>query len=388
MVKWDLGGFTMVKKKVEKEVEVTKKVEEKVEHTKSKTYYGYNFKLTKNILLFIVLLGVSFVFLVKAFTVEEQKVINYKESSNLDYKVYLKENEFYEEEYLTKDMAYIATLIDKVKIDFNYNFDIEEFVDLQFDYKIFAKLIISDEQDKNTFYEKVYDLSKTKSVTLDETKNKKILESIELNYDEYNTIANNFKNAYGIDTTSKLVVYFNINKKVLKDKNSNLFVNNNVDNMVINIPLSQKALNISMDYKDINNESYVADNTKVMLDNIICLCVSLVSLILSLVYMIRAMRLFNTTLVKKDKYDKYISKILSEYDRLIVETSTAPLKSFEDKEKVIKISKFTELLDVRDNLKQPIMYYVVTKHQKCHFYITANDKIYLTTIKRVDIEEE
>jgi len=378
----------MVKKKVEKEVEVTKKVEEKVEHTKSKTYYGYNFKLTKNILLFIVLLGVSFVFLVKAFTVEEQKVINYKESSNLDYKVYLKENEFYEEEYLTKDMAYIATLIDKVKIDFNYNFDIEEFVDLQFDYKIFAKLIISDEQDKNTFYEKVYDLSKTKSVTLDETKNKKILESIELNYDEYNTIANNFKNAYGIDTTSKLVVYFNINKKVLKDKNSNLFVNNNVDNMVINIPLSQKALNISMDYKDINNESYVADNTKVMLDNIICLCVSLVSLILSLVYMIRAMRLFNTTLVKKDKYDKYISKILSEYDRLIVETSTAPLKSFEDKEKVIKISKFTELLDVRDNLKQPIMYYVVTKHQKCHFYITANDKIYLTTIKRVDIEEE
>ena len=157
----------MAKKKVEKEIEISKEENLKKETKKTSKYYGFNFKLSKNIILFLGLLAICFIFLVKAFTVEEQKVINYKETSNLDYKVYLKENEFYEEEYLTKDKAYIATLIDKVKIDFNYNFDIEEFVDLQFDYKIFAKLIISDEQDKNTYFEKLYNLSDTKSVRLE-----------------------------------------------------------------------------------------------------------------------------------------------------------------------------------------------------------------------------
>ena len=52
------------------------------------------------------------------------------------------------------------------------------------------------------------------------------------------------------------------------------------------------------------------------------------------------------------------------------------------------ISKFEELLDVRDNLKLPIMYYVVTKHTKCCFYIKHNDDLYLLTIKSVDLEQK
>ena len=55
---------------------------------------------------------------------------------------------------------------------------------------------------------------------------------------------------------------------------------------------------------------------------------------------------------------------------------------------MIKISKFEELLDVRDNLKLPIMYYVVTKHTKCCFYIKHNDDLYLLTIKSVDLEQK
>jgi hypothetical protein len=34
------------------------------------------------------------------------------------------------------------------------------------------------------------------------------------------------------------------------------------------------------------------------------------------------------------------------------------------------------------------MYYVVTKHVKCHFYINNGEKIYITTIKKVDLEAE
>ena len=66
-----------------------------------------------------------------------------------------------------------------------------------------------------------------------------------------------------------------------------------------------------------------------------------------------------------------------------------PLRSIQYTATVkMKKATFEELLDVRDNIKQPIMFYEVTKHIKCHFYITNEDKIYLTTIKKVDLEEK
>lgn len=76
--------------------------------------------------------------------------------------------------------------------------------------------------------------------------------------------------------------------------------------------------------------------------------------------------------------------MLNEYDRLIVETSTCPIISGDN---VIVIDKFQELLDVRDNLKMPIMYYVVNKHQKCYFYILHENKIYLCVVKAVDLDK-
>ena len=40
--------------------------------------------------------------------------INYVEDGSVDYKVYLKENNFYSDSYLGKDQVYVAGLIDKV----------------------------------------------------------------------------------------------------------------------------------------------------------------------------------------------------------------------------------------------------------------------------------
>ena len=79
-------------------------------------------------------------------------------------------------------------------------------------------------------------------------------------------------------------------------------------------------------------------------------------------------------LAKKSNYDKIVSKYLKEYDRLIAESST--LLSFEGKE-IIRVSKFTELLDIHDNVQLPIMYYEITKHELSYFYISHSNTIYL-----------
>ena len=53
---------------------------------------------------------------------------------------------------------------------------------------------------------------------------------------------------------------------------------------------------------------------------------------------------------------------------------------------IIKIDKFNELLDVRDNLKLPIMYYNIVSHQKCYFYIKNDTDVYLLQLKASDME--
>ena len=47
--------------------------------------------------------------------------ITYNENSNVDYKVYLKQNDFYKKEYLDKDKSYVASLINTISTNFKYS---------------------------------------------------------------------------------------------------------------------------------------------------------------------------------------------------------------------------------------------------------------------------
>jgi len=357
----------------------------KEQKNKPQKYYSYTLRLSIISVVFLLLLFFGVLFLKKSFVLKENKVINYTENSKIDYKVYLKENDFYEKDYLEKDMAYIASLIDKLAITFDYDYKIDEQLNMNFNYKIVGKLVISDSSDKNVYYEKIYNLVDTKTEELTDT-SKKIVENLEINYGEFNNIANNFKNTYGIDTTSKLIIYFSMNKDVEDSKYSNFFVNKSSNLASLSIPLSEKSVNITLEHNNIDNNSNIIENDQYILNNIIYFVLSLILIVLSLVYLVKLIRLLQHLKVTKNMYDKYINKILKEYDRIIVETSTAPELIENDNTKIIRIDKFTELLDVRDNLNLPIMYYIVAKHEKCYFYINSNNITYINIVKRVDIE--
>ncbi len=95
-------------------------------------------------------------------------------------------------------------------------------------------------------------------------------------------------------------------------------------------------------------------------------------------------KLLEVTSVKPNDFDKYVSKVLKTYDRLIVESRNTI--KFDDYQ-TIKVNSFEELLDVRDNLKLPINYYVITPHQKACFYIISTN-IYMFTVKEVDLKKK
>ena len=324
--------------------------------------------------IFVVFLTAGTILLQKSIFFETDKIVKFNEKSNLDYKVYLLENDFYEQEYLGKDMLYVASIIDKVLIDFDYTFTSEDKENVDFDYKIIATLSIDNSSNAKSYFKKDYVLLDSKKINMKNANSQNIKETINIDYQYYNTLANSFKNQYGVDTNSKLTVYMVINKK--NTKNSN-YTMDNISVMNVVIPLSERSIDIRLDYKDINETSNIVKKEKPTIKDFIPLIISCTLIIISIIMMIKAIRKFNSLRKKKSQYDKYISKILKEYDRLIAESST--LLSLDEKE-IITITKFSELLDIHDNLQLPIMYYEAEKHEKSYFYINHEKTVYMLEI--------
>ena len=75
--------------------------------------------------------------------------IGYRESGNIDYDVYLKENEFFDSPHLESNQSYVASLIDKIITNFNYEIDMDtDDVNYKYSYKITSRLEIIDDNSK------------------------------------------------------------------------------------------------------------------------------------------------------------------------------------------------------------------------------------------------
>lgn len=343
---------------------------------KRKIYFSYNFRLIMSGLLCIFFLVLSIILICNSMDVIKEENVTYHENGTIDYKICLKENTFYESSCIDKDMSYVASLIKSIPLTFQYNFKANKEVNLDSKYEVKADLVISNSEDLTTYFKKTYvlvPLTKVKS----ETSNYSIIDrNVDIDYDYYNNIANEFKSQYGVDVKSSLNVSF-----VVYNKSSEVYLNPSTT--TISIPLSQKSISVKINSSTTtnnNNQKFI--KYVYSLTNIIYLVLGVVCVIFSILFIIRYLRLFCKRFIKKSDYDKYISKILKEYDRLIVETSSLPKLSDYN---VIVIKKFAELLDVRDNLRLPIMYYNVISHQKCHLYILKDNNLYLLTLKAVDM---
>ena len=81
----------------------------------------------------------------------DEHIVNYKEDSNIDYKVYLKPNDFFAEDFLPQGMSYVTSLIDFLRLDFNYNLDLDEKVSGNYSYYIKGTVTANRENSDSKF---------------------------------------------------------------------------------------------------------------------------------------------------------------------------------------------------------------------------------------------
>ena len=320
--------------------------------------------------------------LFKAFDYTQKEEITYRETSTVNYKVYLKDNNFYETQYLEDGMAYVASLIDKIHINYDYLLTSNTKDAIDINYKIVAKLTIGSQNNSKVFFEKEYDLTDLVKDKMINSNSYHINREAIIDYNYYNDLANEFRASYAVNTVSNLEVQLRVEEKNSENNNHKM---NNSSVTSLTIPLSEQEINIAMKEKQVNDVKTLIEESKYYVKSEEFYIISGVLLALLLTQITFLIRYFIKKHRKLSKYDKYIKRLLTGYDRIIVEVKTPHNK---DRYEIIRVNDFQELIDVRDNTKEHINYYVVEEHKKCEFYVTNDKDLYLYEVNAIDFDRK
>lgn len=345
-------------------------------------YLDYKTRLIINISGVVLFISLFLIFLIASISINEKSNINYKQASNLDYKVYLKPNNYYSEKYLDKNMQYIASLIDNVDVNFNYNFSANEEINYKYTYYVKSEVRVANSDDSTkVIYSKSDRVTEPVTLSKENSLGFDINQNIKVDYNKYNDQIKSFKSSYLINADSNLILSLCVG---VEDQKGNKIKDINTNEvMSLNIPLTQQMINISMNYKETNNSNNAKIYKDFNISNKVLFALSILSLIGALIYAVLLVTFLRKTSTKKTIYDITLSKILREYDRVIV-NSRKPIAITGE---IIELSSFNELLDVRDNLEKPIIFKEIHKGQKSVFVVKNGDETYRYVLKLADLEK-
>ena len=330
------------------------------------------------------MIGITFVIgmiaLIVYISKDRNQYITYDERSNVDYKVHLKENDFYTEEYLGKNNGYVATLIDKIETNFQYEMAFSEKISYQYSYKIVADVEVTDERVNASIYHYTEDLRKID--LLDTTGDIAIDEYLDIDYSKYNSIISRFKDVYDLNnTTANLNIYLYVNIQNIDKSNTISLLNRKVSSLTI--PLTEKTVSIDIGNNIIsstNNRLEVAKYT----NHAWILLIAAFYLAICIIYLIYLIVYYNRTRTAQMIYDKEIRSIMNNYDGYIQRING----SYDiGTSQVLKIESFNDMLEIRDTLKQPILMLENKAKDGSFFIIPAtNSIIYTYALRVVDIK--
>ncbi len=307
-------------------------------------------------------------FLIKySHNINKEVSVNYTEKSDVDYKVYLKENSFFETPYLEKNKTYIASLIDYILIDYNYTFNVDKNVKGTYSYYIKGTVSANKNNSKDTYWSKDYILSEKQTKNYNNTKEINIKSQSKINYQVYNDLLNDFKSQYGVSMDGVLNVSLVIENIIQTDVVDRQIKKDS--NIELNIPLTTLTVEVPIATNDVDNKGVLISDTvkQEVTYYTIMKYLGYLSIVISALFL--TYLLYTIYLISKceNKYNKTLKKILKTYDNIIVNTNTLPNLDSLD---VISVTSFDELIDAHGEVRKPINYIL---QSDCSTFILIND---------------
>lgn len=334
----------------------------------------------------VLLLALSFLSIYAFLNGSKAQYVKYKENSDLDYRVYLKENEFFDKEYLEKDKQYITGLIDYINVAFKYDLEAEELdINYAYSYKITADINVKEKSTKKSLYSysEVLEEETKKSNTNPKVK---INKTFNIDYNKYNNLIEKFLTVYDLDNADS---YLTVNMYVNVEGNCEEVENSDTYSVIsLTIPLSTKTIGLDINYNVIGD-----DNEKIMIcteENkglLFFLAISIILLLIAIYLSIRIISFALKTRSAESIYSKELKSILNNYKNYIqkVNENTIDLKKYQR----LEVDSFIDLLEIRDTILQPIL---MIENQKelgvCFVILDTTNLIYIYKLQVRDIKSK
>lgn len=274
-----------------------------------------------------------------------------KPIDNTSYEVYLKDNDFIDEKILSHNYSYVTSLIESIKIKYDYLFSIDRNTNLSYNYYIEASIVglfnASNQSVINPVLNKK-NILKEKSEIKEVSNDAAIKEDISIDVNSYNFILEEFVSTYNLPVEASLNIKLVVDYSG-KEKNKTL---NNEHSITVSIPLGVKAFDITLSHSFTDEEivyfNEKPDKEKSFVQVILYILITSFFLILGS-YLIKKI-----TYKYKSKFITTVEKILKEYDDRIVEvTNFVKYEKWE----TVDVESFDELIDLSNEAFEPIFYY-------------------------------
>lgn len=334
------------------------------------------------LIIFVISLTFLWIYLNK----NKSQYVKYTEKSNLDYKVYLKENQFFENKYLEKDNQYVSNLIDYIKADFDYNLKVEEkYIDYKYSYLIAADVTVKDKKTNKNLYHYTEELEKSDYETSHNISQVKLKRSLEIDYNKYNNLIRKFHNLYELsdtESTLNISMYVTVlgNCEDIKDPNKKSII-------TLSIPLTTKTIAIDMKYALVDeNDVKLMKCDDLETDGVLYLITSIGVTFIDLIILVILIKYIVSSRTAQTIYDRELKKILNSYRSYIQKiNNNFSLRGYQ----VLKVDTFTDMLEIRDTINEPILMVESSRRTGVFFIIPSKTKIlYTFSLKVNDIKKK
>ena len=310
--------------------------------------------------------------------VNREYYIHYNESGKVDYDVFLHENNFFDDDSVGANQAYIASLIKNIKASFAYDLRMDaDKVSFDYAYSIAANMVITDKTSGKSIYTVTDYLVEPTEKSINNGNRISVRNAVDIDFAKYDALATSFINVYGTkNATASLLVTLDVDVISRCDEFSNSEDNSYFVTMTI--PLNVNTVDIKVSYPVADAESKVlACSGAVSLDflrtvGIVAAIIDilLAGLLVLFIYITRNDDINYMIKVKKlvNAYRSFIQQMEGSFD----------VSGYQ----VLQIKTFNEMLGIRDTIQSPILMCENVDQTKTQFFIpTATNLLYLYEIK-------
>ena len=307
--------------------------------------------------------------------------IPYMEKSEVDYRVLLKENDFYDEPYAEEGKAYVTAIIDRVETDFAYRVLMgSDNVNFEYAYRIDAVMRVTDKSGA-VIYEYIDEL-------VPEVRRERqgdslqIAQRVSVDYAKYNDLATGFTSFYELENTkSTLLLEMHISVvgacEEFTDDTSNSYV------VALNVPLADKTVTMSVSSSVEEGDNFILARESETAKNVF-LVFMIIFWVLTVLGGAFIVVFIYITRNEDINYEINVNRILKNYRSFIQKLAN----HFDDTGyRILMLSAFTELLEIRDTIQAPVLMDENDDKTCTRFLVPTNSNIlYVFEIKAADYD--